>query len=173
MLVLGPSSYGCSESYWSRHLAWMVGAIDSPTLASRRTIPVVPRSVTLEGSRLQTLLEEPKEEEAFEKWLTLEDVVPFLVDEIQNRHVLLYLAGPHAFVHGVLVPRADVEVASADYLLEWHNNTSSTWAFIASYAQGTPSVCVGHPLDDAGKVQRNGEQLVFSRFFEGRREEES
>jgi hypothetical protein len=121
-------------------------------------------------SELRTRLEHiniapSPEDGGFEKWLEQEDVREFLKENAQEDNVVVYATLQHTFIHAVLVPNSKLSPVDVDDLLKWSTDPTSTWSIWSTQDE----IGLSPPLDHPGsKTLEGGEQLVFTRFFEGR-----
>jgi len=118
--------------------------------------------------QLKTLSTAPLQKEAFELWLTMQDAIAFLRDNVKADEFVAYAGGEGVFLHAVLVPRSAVAPPHAEDLLSWDFNATSSWGIWTTLDE-TPLVSISLPLDNPRSNSFNGaEQLVFARFFEAR-----
>jgi hypothetical protein len=102
----------------------------------------------------------PKDSEAFQGWLEQGDSLSFLRANLDANEVVIYAGLPHTFIHAVLVPEGSVSAPDIPDLMSWNFNTYSSWGVLSS--------AIEPPLSASGsKTIASGEQLVFSRSFEG------
>jgi hypothetical protein len=104
----------------------------------------------------------------FNDWLEAADAIKFLRDNVDNDEFVVHVVSQHTFIHAVLVPASSVTPPNVEDLLSWNCNATSTWGVSITFSEPT-AIAVTPPLDDtASKTLQAGEQLVFSRNFEGR-----
>ena len=122
------------------------------------------KDITKELKKLATV---PQEQAAFEEWLKMTDALQFLEDNARDEEFVVYAGADFTYLHAVLVPRAAVEPPNVEDLLGWNFNASSSWAVWSSLGD-QPDVGLSAPLSDChSKSFVGGEQLVFTRYFEG------
>ena len=110
----------------------------------------------------------PSEEEAFNVWLEGEDAIALLKDNARFQDFVVYASSMYSFMHAVVVPAPEVTPPNVEDLFSWSCNPSSSWG-LSYKLSDPPEVSVLHPLASAGsKTLASGEQLVFSRSFDGR-----
>lgn len=110
----------------------------------------------------------PSENEAFNVWLEGKDAVEFLKDNARHQDFVVYASTMNLFMHAMVVPASKVTPPNVEDLLEWSCNPSESWG-ISYKLSDPPEVSISPPLADAGsKTLACGEQLVFSRSFDGR-----
>jgi hypothetical protein len=125
------------------------------------------------SNRLSQISIPPSEKEAFDIWLEGKDAVAVLRDNARDGDFVVYASFTHAFMHGIVVPASEVSPPDIDDLLSWSCNPSSSWGICHTFGD-PPEVSISRPLDHAGsKTFARGEQLVFSRSFDGRLGEKS
>jgi hypothetical protein len=101
----------------------------------------------------------------FDKWLEQEDVREFLKENAREHDIVVYASLQHTFIHAVLVPNSLLHPVDADDLLKWSANPTETWNIWSTQ----DDIGLSPPLDHPGsKTLKGGEQLIFTRFFEGR-----
>ncbi len=106
----------------------------------------------------------PREGGKFDAWLEQKDAVAFLKSNAQEPELIVYASLSHMFVHSVLVPVSALDPINEDDLLRWSCNPSDSWG---TWSTDT-SVGLAPPLHHPGsKTLEHGEQLVFTRHFEG------
>jgi hypothetical protein len=112
--------------------------------------------------------ERPQDGEAFTAWLELRDAVDFLKNLDTSNETVLYASMRHVFIHTVLVPDSALNPVDTADLMRWDCNPSSGWG--VSYSFGAAGdIWLDPPLDGCrSKTLEQGEQLVFTRSFEGR-----
>lgn len=102
----------------------------------------------------------------------------FFTKEKKGKFFTLYGKGyssgaGSAFVHSILVPIAALHAEPEENLTKWNGNPSNSWTLGLVYGGGSPPESrFEAPLADIGvRAFSQGEQLVFSRRFEGRLED--
>lgn len=111
--------------------------------------------------------------EQYRRWIEQSDFISFLESIDQLDELALYASASHLFLHAVLVPADLLSPPDKTDLDAWSGNPFSTWGITVSLGDGG-DVFISPPLDGAGsKTIEQGEQLVFSREFEGRQEDRS
>ena len=109
----------------------------------------------------------PSGENSFNDWLEAADAVKFLKDNADDDEFVVDVVSQHTFIHAVLVPASSVTPPNVEDLLSWNCNATSTWGVSITFSEPT-AIAVTPPLEDAAsKTLQGGEQLVFSRHFEG------
>jgi hypothetical protein len=110
----------------------------------------------------------PSDDKAFRVWLEQKDALSLLAANIRNEDLVIYATFTHAFMHVVLVPESLVNPPDVNDLMSWQLKSSSTWGISCDFLEPS-SVFVSAPLDHTeSKTIDQGEQLVFTRSFEGR-----
>lgn len=118
--------------------------------------------------RLYHISVRPADNEMFDAWLTGEQGLTFLRENVREREFVVYAGlGGHTFMHAVLAPAAGLVPPDIDDLLSWNFNLSSSWSTV--YGASIPDRVSVLPLlhDTGSKSLEGGEQLVFYRSFEG------
>lgn len=120
-------------------------------------------------SALRSLNTVPLDDNEFANWLELTDAVQFLKENAEDEEFVLFAqAVPYTFIHAVLVPEELVSPPDVDDLMSWDCHPSHSWTTCTSFSE-PPSVSIEGPLSyDCSKTLAHGEQLIFSRDFEGR-----
>jgi hypothetical protein len=115
----------------------------------------------------------PKDEKEFDTWIELRDVVPFLRGNAIDDELIVQLSASFAFLRAVVVPKSNVDPPDIEDLVSWNLDSSSSWGIEVHYLGGTAkSISIEEPMSGTcSKSFRNGEQLVFSREFDGRQGE--
>lgn len=117
---------------------------------------------------LQNISITPARAEEFEAWLDFSDALGFMKENATDDEFVAYAGTTHAFMHAILVPAASVNPADVADLMSWNCNTSSSWGITTAFSDPR-KVWISPPLDHTGsKTLDGGEQLLFSRTFEGR-----
>jgi len=120
-------------------------------------------------SALRSLNTVPPDDNEFANWLELTDAVQFLKENAEDDEFVLFAqAAPYTFIHTVLVPEELVSPPDVDDLMSWDCHPSHSWTTCTTFSE-PPSVSIEGPLSyDRSKTLAQGEQLIFSRDFEGR-----
>jgi hypothetical protein len=120
------------------------------------------------SKRLSQISIPPSENEAFDAWVEGKDAIALLKDNARYEDFIVYASSIHTFMHAIVVPASKVTPPNVEDLLEWSCNPSESWG-ISYKLSDPPEVSISPPLADAGsKTLACGEQLVFSRSFDGR-----
>ena len=123
--------------------------------------------------RLRELSTAPTQKDAFDAWLAQEDALRFLNDNAEEQEFVVYAGLMHTFMHAVFVPTALVNPPDIEDLMEWNCTPSNSWGVTITFSE-PPEVSISPPLEHTGSRTLNaGEQLVFARHFEGRRDNRS
>jgi hypothetical protein len=110
----------------------------------------------------------PSNEEEFNKWLEAKDALAFLKTNARSDDFAMHVMLQHTYIHGILVPNSRVISPNAEDLMAWNCGADSSWSVCTTFSD-PPTVSIVPPLDSPGSaILRHGEQLVFSRHFEGR-----
>jgi hypothetical protein len=100
----------------------------------------------------------------FERWLRQEDAFSFLEHNAEDQALVVFASLRFTFIHAVLVSNEALSPLEVEDLLKWHRGPDDTWGFWTSH----DSIGLSPPLDRPGsQTLLHGEQLVFTRFFEG------
>jgi hypothetical protein len=112
--------------------------------------------------------------EKYKNWVEQDDFVHFLQAIPSATDIILYASVPYfTFIYGVLVPERLVTPPDIDDLHHWSCNPFSSWGITISYG-ARRRVSLSPPLDHTGsKTLDSGEQIVFTRKFDGRQEQRS
>jgi hypothetical protein len=106
----------------------------------------------------------PKGDEQFDCWLKQKDAFAFLERNAEEDELVIFASLRFTFIHAVLVPNAALDPLDVDDLLKWSCRPDRTWSFSVS----RDSIGLSPPLDCPGSnALIHGEQLVFTRWFEG------
>ena len=114
--------------------------------------------------------------EEYKNWVKQDDFLRFLQVIPGATDVILYASVSHfTFIYGVLVPRRLVTPPDVDDLDHWNCHPSSSWGITLSYGKRKlKKVSLSPPLDHtSSKTLDRGEQIVFTRQFDGRQEQRS
>jgi hypothetical protein len=110
----------------------------------------------------------PSEDEAYDAWLAMGNALTFLRDNALRDDFVVYASDRSSFIHAALVPRAAVNPPDVDDLMSWQCSPTSSWGITVQFSEPR-SVWLTPPLEDSGSAALDqGEQLVFSRSFDGR-----
>jgi hypothetical protein len=121
-------------------------------------------------SRLNTI---PNDPNAFAEWLKAEKQLALLMDNAQERELVLYASGPYFFVHALAVRDDKLVPVNENDLLKWSCNP---YRSVASYVSGggRPDTWIERGLHHVGAdTFQGGHQFVFGRSFEGLRDNNS
>jgi hypothetical protein len=119
-------------------------------------------------SALRAITAVPSDENEFANWLQLTDAVQFLNENAEHDEFVLFAQAPHLFIHAVLVPEQLVNPPDIDDLMVWDCHPSHSWTTCTTFSE-PPTVSIESPLSyDRSQTLAQGEQLLFSRVFEGR-----
>jgi hypothetical protein len=101
-------------------------------------------------------------------WLVdAESSVQFLLDNASSERLVLYASLPHVFVHCVLAPLKQAQVADHAELGRYFVGADAKWRIEHSSGGGKPDrVYLTSPLDDSPTL-RGGEKLVYRRWWAG------
>ncbi len=117
--------------------------------------------------RLNEILTVPSEDQAFDEWLKPDSAAAFLKENARQTELVVYASAQFAFIHSILVPTALLSPPDIDDLMCWSCNPSSSWRLNVTLSEPR-SVSISPPLESTGtKTLDRGEQLIFSRRFEG------
>ena len=117
-----------------------------------------------EPKKILSLSVEPEHEDAFNKWIQQEEVIPFLKKEIEDDDIIIYASHKHFFIHATFIPDVKLDDPTIEDLLRWNHNPFSTWGISCSHEK----IWIDGPLAIAGsELLSNGEQIIFGRFFDG------
>jgi hypothetical protein len=114
--------------------------------------------------------------EEYKNWVKQDDFLRFLQVIPGANDIILYASVPYfAFIYGVLVPQYLVTPPDVDDLDHWNCHPSSSWGITLNYGKGKlKKVSLSPPLDHTGsKTLDRGEQIMFTRHFDGRQEQRS
>jgi hypothetical protein len=117
---------------------------------------------------LKELSTAPSEDAPFNKWLEFKEIVAFLKTNARQNEFVVYATIQHAFMHAIAVPMSLVNPPNVEDLMLWNCTATSSWGVCTTFSEPR-SISISPPLDHTGsKTLDQGEQLVFSRRFEGR-----
>lgn len=126
-----------------------------------------PRAIQVIIDRLGAMSEAPVEPKAFNAWLEQEDSLSVLRENSREQDCVVYASFGHVYINAVTVPEERVVKPDADDLLHWNFSPSSGWG-ISHNLVDPDSIALAPPLDHTfSRTIDGGEQLVFTRFFEG------
>lgn len=110
----------------------------------------------------------PTDENAFANWLELGDAIEFLNENAEAEEFVLFAQAPHVFIYAVLVPEPLLNPPDVEDLMSWDCHPSQSWTTATTFSE-PPTISIEGPLAyDRSKTMAQGEQLVFSRDFDGR-----
>jgi hypothetical protein len=110
----------------------------------------------------------PAQPEAFNAWLAMGNALDFLRDNARQNEFVVYASDRSTFIHAVLAPASALNPPDIDDLMSWNCNPTSSWGITVQFSEPR-SVWISPPLEHSGsKTLDQGEQLVFSRDFDGR-----
>lgn len=116
------------------------------------------------NTEIITIFDYPSSEEKFNKWLELDNVIPFLEKELNDEHIILHAISKHLFINSILLPNIQLKDNDIENILQWSGNSFTTWSIYkssSSYELYEPDT----PLRN--DVGLNPEQIIFGREFEG------
>ena len=123
--------------------------------------------------RLNQMSESPSREEDLASWLEMGSAFDFLRDNSQQEEFVVYASNHFSFIHTILVPASSLNPPNIDDLMSWNCNASSSWGITVQFSEPR-AVWISSPLNSTGsKTLNGGEQLVFSRRFEGHPDKKS
>lgn len=129
------------------------------------------------GATIQTLIgvatKPDRASPEYAKWVEQDDFLDFLRGMRKREEIVLYTGLTHCFLYGVAVPTTALEPLDVDDLHRWSCNPFSSWGLCHGYQDGAaePQMWIEPPLASCGsKVLAQGEQLLFIREFDGRRD---
>jgi hypothetical protein len=75
-----------------------------------------------------SLSKEPEQQD-FNTWIQQNDVIPFLQQEIEDKHIIIYASLPLVFIHAVLIPDTNLDDSIIKDLLIpfWLPDASILW----------------------------------------------
>lgn len=126
------------------------------------------------ASILNRISTPPEEPSAFNEWLKQDDAIEFLKRNAKQDEFVMYASvRAHTFMHAVLVPASSAVSPDIKDLMNWDCNPTSSWGIEIRFSEPR-EIWVTSPLKECrSKTIAGGEQLVFARGFEGRRESKS
>jgi hypothetical protein len=106
----------------------------------------------------------------FDSWLEQRDAIAFIEQNAYEAELVIYASLPCLYLHSVLVPLAKLEPLNIEDLLHWSCHPGYSWSIWTS----KDSAGLSPPLDNpGGETLKGGEQLIFTRTFDGRLGEKS
>lgn len=106
----------------------------------------------------------------FDSWLKQQDVVAFIDHNAHEAELVINASLPCLHLYSVLVPLAKLDPLNVEDLLRWSCHPSDSWSIWTS----KDSVGLSPPLESPGcEALKGGEQLIFTRSFEGNLGEKS
>ena len=106
----------------------------------------------------------------YEEWVKQDDFLEFLQKTPHFEEIPLYLSNAYSFLFGVFVPSYLVNPPDATDINRWNFMHTSSWGIFATES----TVSISPPLDGTGSSTLDqGEQIIFVRKFDGRREQKS
>jgi len=116
----------------------------------------------------------PDEPSAFNEWLKQADAIEFLKQNAeQDEFVMFASIRAYTFMHAVLVPASSLVSPNIKDLMNWDCNPSSSWGIEIRFSEPR-EIWITSPLEGCrSKTIAGGEQLVFTRGFEGSRDRKS
>lgn len=118
----------------------------------------------LNPKKLIAISQAPTDSEEFDEWCSQNDILPFLSEEAEDEHVLIYASLDHVYIYALLVPdNVNLEDNGND-LMGWSSNPLSGWSLIASQ----DDVWIEKPCQsERSEVLKAATQIIFGRSFEG------
>lgn len=116
------------------------------------------------NTEIITTFDYPSSEEKFNKWLELDNVIPFLEKELNDEYIILHAISKHLFINSILLPNISLSDNDIENILQWSGDSFTTWSIYKSssaYELYEPN----SPLRNDGEL--NSEQIIFGREFEG------
>lgn len=116
------------------------------------------------NTEIITTFDYPSSEEKFNKWLELDNVIPFLEKELNDEYIILHAISKHLFINSILLPNIPLSDNDIENILQWSGNSFTTWSIYKSssaYELYEPN----SPLRNDSEL--NSEQIIFGREFEG------
>jgi hypothetical protein len=115
----------------------------------------------------------PRDDDDFDAWLSQKDAFALLQENLSDREFILYMAHQHTYIYAIAVPMKSIDPLDVDDVMSWSTNPTSSWSMVSSFGE-EGCVWIEPPLASAGsKTLATGEQLIFSRGFDGRQEHKS
>lgn len=116
------------------------------------------------NTEIITTFDYPSSEEKFNKWLELDNVIPFLEKELNDEYIILHAISKHLFINSILLPNIPLSNNDIENILQWSGDSFTTWSIYKSssaYELYEPN----SPLRNDSEL--NSEQIIFGREFEG------
>lgn len=110
----------------------------------------------------------------YAKWVEQDGFLDFLRGMYKREEIVLYAGLTHCFLYGVAVPTTALDPLDVEDLHGWSCNPFSSWGLCHGYREGVADrqMWIEPPLASCGsRVLEQGEQLLFIREFDGRRDE--
>jgi len=118
--------------------------------------------------RLKQMAEWPSQAESFNAWLEMGSALDLLRDNAQQHEFVVYASDRFTFIHAILAPASLLNPPDIEDLMSWNCNPTTSWGVTVQFSEPR-SVWISPPLEHTGsKTLDQGEQLVFSRDFDGR-----
>jgi hypothetical protein len=112
----------------------------------------------------------PRDGGQFDAWLDQKDAFALLRENLSDREFILYAGHLHTYIYAIAVPVKSLDPLDVEDIMHWSANPTSSWSMVSSMGD-TGRVWIEPPLAGTGsKTLGAGEQLVFSRNFDGRQE---
>jgi hypothetical protein len=154
------------------------GALATRCPSTRTATPATP-CATLDAVSLPGILRivsrPDGDERALKAWYDQTSLLQLLADQRTGPTTLLYASGfggGSLFMRAILVPLAELAVVDAHDLAGWSTSPHDSWSCGLVWGAGGARVEFDAPLRHmSAKALRKGEQLVFSRDFDGRRQD--
>lgn len=103
---------------------------------------------------------EPSDDTQYARWISQEDVLPFLQLDLGGSHIVLYASLPHVYLHAILVPEFQPTDDLIGEMLDWNFNACDAWSLTIS----SDDVSIRKPLGDVrSALVRCGEKILFIR----------
>lgn len=113
---------------------------------------------------IKDLFNRPVEKGEIEEWLSQDDALDFIENEIYDDYIIIYASLTTLFLHNIFIPQVDLIQQASNDLLNWSLNPYDQWGYVVS----EENVWIEGPLSHAGsKLISKGEQIIFARSFEG------
>ena len=115
----------------------------------------------------------PRDGGGFDAWLDQKDAFALLRENLSDREFILYAGHLHTYIYAIAVPVKSLDPLDVEDIMDWSANPTSSWSMVSSLGD-TGRVWIEPPLAGArSKTLAAGEQLIFSRSFDGRQEHKS
>lgn len=118
-------------------------------------------------SDLDKLTTPPTNPLEFKSWLTQEDLLPFLKDEISDDDILLYLYTKHFLLSSLLIPTELNVAAYLQELLAWQPRHEKHWSMVGSSNEIHGVVSTFE--SSKSNIYKTAEPIFFTRSFPGKR----